>query len=575
MPTIPGKVDWQRLSQDEFDRIVEALLIRHHEDADDGSRAEAIDGRGGDGGRDVDVERAGGLEIIYQLKYFPEGFSGGFRDTRRRQIKRSFEAAMKSAPRRWILVLPRNPTSNERSWVRKLAGKRRVEIAIWGQAKLDSELADRPDLLAWATRDQLVETLKTFNMEQAALVTAADLDQRLENLQGQIAGRSPYWDLRVEMDPAGTVTQTLVGKTADAHLKEPISISFGVDRTALDHGAQSALEQFNDYGLGSVNLPADAVKDFKIDGPEWVRRSGESVHIQFGPRPQLNEPVTLRTIDADEFVISALSGFVTDVGSGKKGQSLRLACAGGLQIELLVDADGPGAYAHIVQSATGEKATDALAAIELVESMPRAKAVQVLRGSEVLLGLEVKPEEDLLSAPPYNRLLAEDLAVISAYARMPLEMPETLSAYQREEIRRLRLLIDGCVIVEPAFGKLTSTLSGDEPEKILQLLNDGMFAAAVTLERLTYDILGHRIAIRDVVAYQPRAVADADASLRDALANGTAAGHSLTVRGADREPFWAYAPARMQPGADLTPVPLNIAGFDDEHVLLPPPNESP
>ena len=90
MPTIDS-VPWLHLTQPRFDEIVEALLIHYHQDLADGSRAEALDGRGGDGGRDVDVhigENFDVLDTIYKLKYFPEGFSGGHAKSRKPQIRR-------------------------------------------------------------------------------------------------------------------------------------------------------------------------------------------------------------------------------------------------------------------------------------------------------------------------------------------------------------------------------------------------------------------------------------------------------------------------------------------------------
>jgi len=73
-----------------------------------------------------------------QLKYFPEGFSGGFRDTRRRQIKDSFESAMKRKPAEWTLVVPRVLTNEEDKFVRQLEGKRRVKISVIDRDNLDS-----------------------------------------------------------------------------------------------------------------------------------------------------------------------------------------------------------------------------------------------------------------------------------------------------------------------------------------------------------------------------------------------------------------------------------------------------
>src|SRR5690554_5709372 len=96
---------WERCGRDAFERAVELLLQRKHQAGP--GKAQAIDGRGGDEGIDVDVtEPDGTISTIYQLKYFPEGFSGGFREVRRKQILNSFRAAMKHEPALWVLVVP-------------------------------------------------------------------------------------------------------------------------------------------------------------------------------------------------------------------------------------------------------------------------------------------------------------------------------------------------------------------------------------------------------------------------------------------------------------------------------------
>ena len=63
-------VDWNRIGQPRFDRLIEALIRYQHPD---GSDVQAINGLGGDGGKDVVVTEPDGRTITYQLKYFPEG----------------------------------------------------------------------------------------------------------------------------------------------------------------------------------------------------------------------------------------------------------------------------------------------------------------------------------------------------------------------------------------------------------------------------------------------------------------------------------------------------------------------
>lgn len=75
-------------------------------------------------------------------------------------------------------MFPGNPTVPESKYVTGLGKDKKVTPTVWGKAWLDSELAKIPDLLNWATRDSLVETLKSSNQEKAALEGPNDLEDR-------------------------------------------------------------------------------------------------------------------------------------------------------------------------------------------------------------------------------------------------------------------------------------------------------------------------------------------------------------------------------------------------------------
>jgi hypothetical protein len=115
--TRPGgplaSIDWSRLpNQPEFDRVVESFFVL--DNADLNGDAYAVNGRGGDAGIDIHIRREGRL-IIAQLKFFPEGFSGGFAKTRKGQIRDSFKSALVHDPDEWCLVVPTTLTNEERS----------------------------------------------------------------------------------------------------------------------------------------------------------------------------------------------------------------------------------------------------------------------------------------------------------------------------------------------------------------------------------------------------------------------------------------------------------------------------
>ena len=113
-----------------------------------------LDGRGGDGGIDVEVVTNDGRRRIFQLKYFPGGFSGGWGDSRRPQITKSFKKALEHSPDEWTLVVPRVLTASEDKFVKGLnGGQEPPTISVAARDELDSWVADDPSLDEYLQRD--------------------------------------------------------------------------------------------------------------------------------------------------------------------------------------------------------------------------------------------------------------------------------------------------------------------------------------------------------------------------------------------------------------------------------------
>jgi hypothetical protein len=114
-----GGIDWSTVGRQTFDQIADTLLAREF-----GTRGYAVDGRGGDGGIDYAADDD---KIIFQYKYFPDGFTTR---SRRTQIQRSFKKAMTDEPDEWILVVPTLTTPWERNSVTGLGKGSEVKITI-------------------------------------------------------------------------------------------------------------------------------------------------------------------------------------------------------------------------------------------------------------------------------------------------------------------------------------------------------------------------------------------------------------------------------------------------------------
>lgn len=169
---------------------------------------DVIDGRGGDEGKDVEVIRADGTRLVYQLKFFPEGFSGPF-IKRRQQIKDSFERILADPPNVWVLVTPHKFTKSEWAYKGKLSKiNAEIKVDAWDQARIDSYLAPHTDLVGFIQRDdELLRQATILGQERAVLAQpGADLAHRVFALGQTVDEVDPYYALDFARQGTTTIT---------------------------------------------------------------------------------------------------------------------------------------------------------------------------------------------------------------------------------------------------------------------------------------------------------------------------------------------------------------------------------
>ena len=105
-------IRWEELGPQRYEDIVSVLVSRLHPDA------QRIDGKGGDGGRDLQIVRGqdNRLTDAFELK----SFTGRMTSGRRRQVEQSLKRAAILDPARWSLIVPIDPTPAEDRWFRQL-----------------------------------------------------------------------------------------------------------------------------------------------------------------------------------------------------------------------------------------------------------------------------------------------------------------------------------------------------------------------------------------------------------------------------------------------------------------------
>ena len=292
-------IDWEAIDQKLFDRIVEALVNRLY---DQSWLVEPIDGRGGDGGIDIDCTQEGtGRRHIFQLKYFPEGFSGMY-NGRRQQIKRSYDA-LKQVPDKWILVAPCLSDKSGYTYLRNLVvTSGRMEF--WHRARLDDLLAQHPDLINHFSReDYALDQAIKMGLEQSVLAGGLpDLNDRIVSLGQTVDSVDADWT--VDFSRRGeTIFHTLRAKHPRAHKVSPISVSLSIDETTLSNQQKTALRNMH-YGLAdTVTLPDQALRRIDIAGPEFVQRNFTTgVEFVWSKEPNQHiagRPVELHTTNDD------------------------------------------------------------------------------------------------------------------------------------------------------------------------------------------------------------------------------------------------------------------------------------
>ncbi|WP_030154516.1 hypothetical protein [Glycomyces sp. NRRL B-16210] len=560
-----AEIEWDRVGQEQFDRIVDLLLHRRYS-SDPDREGVPFSGQGGDQGRDFLVKRGEVVETIYQYKYFPEGFSGGF-VKRRSQIKESFTRAMAHNPERWVLITPANVKTYEYDYVKGLGDDYDVVIQVEGRAVLDSEIAKHTDVLDYFTRQPLIETLRVLDKERFALANPDIVASTLVELHRQLDARSPYWGVETTTTAAGT-TQTLYAKDPQASAIEPISVTATVPN---DSPIWERFREWVEYGSieGTLVINENGPERFAFEGPEaFTPRSGAGrLEISSVPIPaDREEPIELRVVDADSTTVAAIRGRVADVNSGSIGNTLVAAFPGGLTMRFLMprEVDKAGS-ARITCESDGK---DVIAVHRerraLDTAIDGAGAVQLWRSGRLFWGLSVSERPPL---PADNDpTLVEDLAVIAKLRDVPLVVPAQLTIAERQTIRTLRLLLDGHCVLVPETMRYTVMFKPEGREAILGILENG--GGWRVDQYRVFTVQGHNLRIERVWHFHPSIQITNVDEVRTALDNATGENIKVDIRPTDETPFRAFLPDLVpDPQAPLVPVPLDIVDLPEHPAL--------
>lgn len=570
-----SRINWAHISEKDFNQLVEVLLIKMH--ATFPYRVDVIRGAGGDTGIDVVVWLESRAVRIYQLKYFPEGFTGEFRKGRRPQVKDSFDTAWKNhTPSEWILVMPPDPHINERNYVAGLAEGKEVDVEIWGQEKLAAALTDYPEVERAFTRDDLVETLKAIHQEKAGLIGGTDLSERIADLVSLANTRSQYWDVKVTAQN-GEVFEEYIPKHPDAMLKEPIEtkVTFRFGKEHKDTAAR--LRDGLEYGLiEDLDLPGETAV-FSRSGPSWVRPMPDMAlaRVRMSPVATASDldgkPITFSFLDESGFTKGRFEGTINRRVRGSLGATIRASFANVLILTMRIPFDMNGGIPSLTMkfNAAGSPVRDVQVAMEMLRSfLPKRKLdvyVEGLHGSLELSNL-VEP----LEGDAWTEMLVDDLFVIEkSCPGISFVVPDSTKPHDRVNIRVARLLLEGYQTVMAPGQSMSATLKGEIDEGLKMLLLEGG-VLFVTQPAMPFEFQGAKYNLGAGAIFHPHVRAREGAEIFAALEAGTAAGRVVHLEPVDGTPFRVWLHPRGRVKSDQKPPykPWGIPTFDDPALPL-------
>jgi hypothetical protein len=575
-------LDWANLTQPEFDRIAELLIYRKYRHA----RVEPVNGRGGDAGIDVLKVETDGHTTIFQLKYFLDGFSGK-NGGRRRQIRDSLTSAVAHGPDEWVLVLPSKLTRPDWSFIKTLASETEVTINVWHVTVLDNLLVEHPDVVNLMRRDPaVVELLTQWHSEQAVLTSPGDLAERMNGLAAVVDSVDPHWTFDFSRE-GNTVMQTLRAKHPDAPSLSPVTLKFSTVLGPEQAQLQQDMTRTLGYGLaGSVTLPPEAVKNFRVEGPPLVRR-GPTDDMQVSwtipPNTKLaGTRVSVTLKDSAGRHIATHRGKAVDGSPGVMGNSLQVLFHDTLTLTYLVPHEREGTCRlDLSWNPGGAAGSPALVsrATQLVFDLAAASDMKVAIADAQLLhawataGFAMPDRDNWLTELRDLHDLADDLEVINRATGDDVPIPASMTTIERIYLRCARLMLEGHCVMTPDVRSFTFNLKAgldiNDPG-LSQVLDVAEGQYAITQEPWTPTLAGHELHLPDARLWHPHMRLVDLAKVRNRVSAGKEA--AATIEPVDGTTFRMFMPDRLRdPDQPLTPVPWNLTDIDEQ--LPAPPTE--
>lgn len=557
-------IEWDRVGRDEYDRSVECVLAAVWARVE-GAAYHSPDGRGGDGGVDF-IATTGTQTSIYQFKYFPQGLRA-YGSSRKTQIRRSFNEALKRNPTRWTLVVPCKLTQTERTWVLGLGDGHEVDVDIIDRTGLDLLLAEHPEVRRYLDNKVLLQDTQDFQIMTAAVTDGEDYANKIRMVNDKAADMDLYWRPEHSFID-GQFTISARPKRPDAGIVKPIAYEVSTDSDMASETQLRAARRVLDYGANeAIEFPARVRLK---SGPEFMRADGPGL-LNLGPvgaSSRVGERLLMEVSTPSGLPLGEHEGVITHAGTGTRGMTLELKFYRSLKITFYIDREGRGCNADVNLSLDGLEPRDVRDVLalrrQLCELTPKLK---LWRDGAYLFGVDsngpASGDDDGLDS---LEGIAEDLEIVQQHTRSRRVMPLSWTPAQRLELRvARRLLEDKTVLLPVGMNPRLRTAPDLGPEGVEEIRSIlATTSAAITRrKRFPLTIAGTEVDLGPVAMYSPAIEVPEAATIRALLDAGEGGDTPLTLT-ATKGSYWAATRVIGEDGNfDWTPTPWAIPGIDE------------
>ncbi len=449
-----------------YERLVKLILQRLY------GAGQAIDGSGGDGGREFQVRTPESL-TLYEAKSFRGRL--GHEHNRRQQVERSLISTARHQPDSWNLVVPIDPSPKEQEWFDGLRSGDFPFVDRWlGVTWLEEQLARHDDLVRLVTENKLLEYARTYKLETEALAGGVgDLLARHEALSALGDTMSPDWRPVISQPAPGVQVVELQAKHPDAGEDAPISFTVTVHIPVDEDTAElrEALNISQDLGAGTVDIPGQYLSSLQVNGPPGLGLPGEHAVLQrfvIGEAPETeNLPTQHLAVYAPGAALPEASlDFVAESRSHGIAGSRLVAWDSTRTLQLTTDVrrDQTGTFRVQMHPRHPILPSAILICLRLLHALRAPNTMVLTVGAADRSMRHEVPIVDGQHSGVSDELLAfvEDLTVIQDRLRQPFPLPQTVTSADLRWANQLRRLVEG-EAVPWIHGTINVTL---DPDKI-------------------------------------------------------------------------------------------------------------